>query len=174
MPITTQTSGCDLSPRISIRTRCTTLCDKVCQWLATGRWFSRGPLVSSTKNEILLKVVLYTVKAVSSNPAHSEVYLIQHYVIKFVSDLQQVGGFLWVLLFPPPIKLTATSVTMFKCRSGIRCLHGYDKGRFWPNLRNCLYRHNIKHTHCKVRKIFFGMISLCPLLFGNVNGGGSN
>jgi len=33
---------------------------------------------------------------------------VQHYVIKFVSDLQQVGGFLWVLLFPPPIKLTAT------------------------------------------------------------------
>ena len=33
---------------------------------------------------------------------------IQHYVIKFVSDLWQVGGFLWVLRFPQPIKLTAT------------------------------------------------------------------
>ena len=33
---------------------------------------------------------------------------VQHYVIKFVSDLRQVGGFLQVLLFPPPIKLTAT------------------------------------------------------------------
>jgi len=30
-----------------------------------------------------------------------------HYVIKFVSDLQQVGGFLQVLWFPPPIKLNA-------------------------------------------------------------------
>ena len=30
----------------------------------------------------------------------------QHYVIKFVSDLRQVGGFLRVLHFPPPIKLT--------------------------------------------------------------------
>jgi hypothetical protein len=29
---------------------------------------------------------------VSSNPAHGEVCYIQHYVIKFVSDLQQVGG----------------------------------------------------------------------------------
>ena len=29
--------------RISIRVRCTTLCDKVCLWLATGRWFSPGP-----------------------------------------------------------------------------------------------------------------------------------
>ena len=46
-----------------------------------------------------------TNKAVSSNPVHVEVYSIQHHVIKFVSDLRQVGGF---LLFPPPIKLTAT------------------------------------------------------------------
>jgi hypothetical protein len=30
------------------------------------------------------------------------------YVIKFVSDLGQFGGFLWVLQFPPPIKLTTT------------------------------------------------------------------
>ena len=42
----------------------------------------------------------------SSNPAQA----IQHYVIKFVSDLQQVGGFLRVFWFPPPIKLTATTV----------------------------------------------------------------
>ena len=34
-----------------------------------------------------------TTKFVSSNPIHGEVYLIQHYVIKFVSDLRQVGGF---------------------------------------------------------------------------------
>jgi hypothetical protein len=33
---------------------------------------------------------------------------VQHYVIKFVSDLRQVGGFLRVLRFPPPLKLTAT------------------------------------------------------------------
>jgi hypothetical protein len=34
--------------RISIRARGTTLCDKVCQWLVTGRWFSLGTPVSST------------------------------------------------------------------------------------------------------------------------------
>ena len=43
----------------------TTLCDKVCQWLATGRLFSPGTPVSSTnchdKAEILLKVALYTI-----------------------------------------------------------------------------------------------------------------
>jgi hypothetical protein len=47
-------------------------------------------------------------KVVSLNLVHGKVYLIQHYVIKFVSDLRQVGGFLWVLRFPPSIKLTAT------------------------------------------------------------------
>jgi len=41
--------------------------------------------------------------------SHSgNVYSIQHYVIKFVSNLRQVGGFLRVLRFSPPIKLTAT------------------------------------------------------------------
>ena len=35
-----------------------------------------------------------------------QVYSIQHYVIKFVSDLRQVNGFLRVLQFSPPIKLT--------------------------------------------------------------------
>jgi hypothetical protein len=57
--------------RISIRARCTTLCDKVCQWLATGRWFSPGPPVSSTHKtdhhdipvtEILFKLALSTFK----------------------------------------------------------------------------------------------------------------
>jgi len=30
-----------------------------------------------------------------------------HYVIKFINEFRQVDGFLWVLRFPPPIKLTA-------------------------------------------------------------------
>jgi hypothetical protein len=46
----------------------TTLCDKVRQWLATGRWFSPGTLFSFTNKtdryditEILLKVTLNTI-----------------------------------------------------------------------------------------------------------------
>jgi hypothetical protein len=125
-------------------------CDKVCQWLAAGRWFSLETTVSSTNKsdrnvitEILLTEALNTItltldyertlwtlfqecvvhtkldiyiskrtslflftncslcehwntpaKVVSSNPAHGEVYSIQLNVIKFVSDLRQVGGFL--------------------------------------------------------------------------------
>ena len=41
------------------------------------------------------------------NMIHGKVYSIQHYVINVVSDLRQVGSFLRVLQFPPPIKLTA-------------------------------------------------------------------
>jgi hypothetical protein len=39
--------------------------------------------------------------------ARGEMYSIQHYVAKFFSDFQQVGGFFRVLRFPPPIKQTA-------------------------------------------------------------------
>jgi hypothetical protein len=35
-----------------------------------------------------------TTNVISSNPVYGDVYSIQHYVIKFVSDLRQVGGFL--------------------------------------------------------------------------------
>ena len=48
-----------------------------------------------------------TTTFVSLNPAQ-ERYTIQHYVIKFVSYLRHIGGFLRVFRFPPPIKLTAT------------------------------------------------------------------
>ena len=58
--------------------------------------------------QLPVQSVSITTTVVSSNPAHCKVYSIQHYVIKFVSYLLQVGGFLWVLRFPPPIKLTAT------------------------------------------------------------------
>ena len=57
--------------------------------------------------QLLMQSVPINTKVVSSNPTHSEVYPIHHYVIKFVSDLRQVCDFLWILQFPPPIKLTA-------------------------------------------------------------------
>ena len=52
----------------------TTLCDKVCQWLATGQWFSPGTPVSSTNKtdrhditEILLTVASITINQAKSN-----------------------------------------------------------------------------------------------------------
>jgi len=41
-----------------------------------------------------MQTVPIATNGVSSNPIYGKVYSIQHYVIKFVSDLQQVGGFL--------------------------------------------------------------------------------
>jgi hypothetical protein len=58
---------------IPIRARCTTLCDKVCQWLVTGWWFS--PVSSTNRTdchditEILLKVALSTI----NQPANSNI-----------------------------------------------------------------------------------------------------
>ena len=54
-----------------------------------------------------MQSVPITTNVVSSNPVYGEVYSIQHYVIKCVSDFRQVGGFLWVLWCSPSIKLTA-------------------------------------------------------------------
>ena len=44
-------------------------------------------------------------------PHSGELYSIQHYGIKCVSDLWQVDSFLWVLRFPPPIKLDCHNIT---------------------------------------------------------------
>ena len=71
-----------------IRVRCTTLCDKVCEWLAKGRWFSLGPTVSSTNKterhditEIFLKVALNTIKQTNKQTNN----------IKQVSDLSAIS-----------------------------------------------------------------------------------
>ena len=49
-----------------------------------------------------MQSVHITANVVCWNPGHGEMYMIQHYMIKFVSDLRQVGG---LLRFPQPIKL---------------------------------------------------------------------
>ena len=49
----------------------------------------------------------------SSNPSDGEVYLIQHYAIKFVSDLRLVGDFL------APSEVFLIKLHIIKCVSGI-------------------------------------------------------
>jgi hypothetical protein len=103
---------------ISIRARCTPLCDKVCQWLATGlidfvlglyvitdRWRGRcDHMVNWFTTTYAISGYHHWCCEFESRSGRG----VQHYVIKFVSDLRQVGGFLRVLWFPLPIKLTAT------------------------------------------------------------------
>ena len=65
----------------------TTLCDKVCQWLVTGRWFSLGASGSSTNKtdryditEILLKMALNTITltltSFSTQSPNNETYIV--------------------------------------------------------------------------------------------------
>jgi hypothetical protein len=58
-------------------------------------------------NKCMLKKKQDNLNITVSSPAHDEVYSIQNYVIKFVLDLRQVGSFLLVFRFPPPIKVNA-------------------------------------------------------------------
>jgi hypothetical protein len=66
-----------------------------------------------------LQPVPITTDVVSSNLDQG----VQHYVIKLVSDLRKVGGFLRVLLFPPPmfemkmwIHVPQHKATMYTCQ----------------------------------------------------------
>jgi hypothetical protein len=59
---------CEFEPRLWRGELDTILCDMVCQWLATGPWFTLGSPVSSTNKtdchdmaEMLLKVALNTI-----------------------------------------------------------------------------------------------------------------
>ena len=65
--------------------------------MTTFSWGHRGI------DRIVVGFTTTCANIMSLNPAHSEVYLIQNYVIKLVSDLWQVSSF---LRFPPTIKLT--------------------------------------------------------------------
>ena len=73
---------------ILLMARCT-LCDKVCQWLATGRWFSPWYYSSSTKKtyhhdiaKILLKVALNIIR----QPViiNSTEFFVHHYMIDWL------------------------------------------------------------------------------------------
>ena len=59
-------------------------------------------------NTTVLILSSHFTNVVISNPTHSEAYLIQHYVIKFLSDLWQVIFFPGYSGFLHPIKLTTT------------------------------------------------------------------
>ena len=64
-------------------------------------------ILNTQQDQLPMQSVPITTNVVSLNQTYGEVHSMQHYVIKFVSDLWKAYGFLWVLQFPPPIKLTA-------------------------------------------------------------------
>jgi hypothetical protein len=58
----------------------------------------------------------YRVNQCKFESRSGEVYSIQHYVIKFVSDLGQVGDFLRLLRFPPSMKPTSPIQLNYYCQ----------------------------------------------------------
>ena len=80
------------------------VCKKMPLGWEYGRcFFLHFPCIQNKQNEhnatnfqLPVQAVLITTKFVISNPTHGKMYLIQQYVIKFVSDLCQVCGSLRV------------------------------------------------------------------------------
>ena len=79
--------------------RCTTLCDKVCNWLVANWWFSLGPPGSSTNKtdrhditEIFLKVALNTIKPKEKHNQNQMILIItyaQNHMILYRSHYYQ-------------------------------------------------------------------------------------
>ena len=61
--------------------------------------------------QLPMQSVPITTKVVSSNPAHGEMYSIQHYVVTFVSGLRKDVDFHQVLRLHPPGKIDSHDVT---------------------------------------------------------------
>ena len=75
-------------------------------------WGHRGSwLYGNLIYNYLSQSVPIIAKVVGSNPAHGEVYSMQHYVIKLVSDLRQVGGFLLGTLVSSTNKTDRNNIT---------------------------------------------------------------
>ena len=70
--------------------------------LLKGRRGRDHIVVGLTTNPVISVTMI-----MSQNSGHGEVYSIQEYVIKLVSDMPQLGSFLWILRIPPSIKLIA-------------------------------------------------------------------
>jgi hypothetical protein len=91
------TSCWEFEPRSWRGDLVTTLCNKICQWLATGRDFSPGTPVSSTNQtdrhditEILLKVVLNTINQpcttellfiIQFEEMHKTIFLVKYEIV---------------------------------------------------------------------------------------------
>ena len=87
---------------------CTFIYIYIANSITNGAAFYRRTRISITTRGRCGRIAVTTTYAVSAYPAHGEVYSIQHNLIKFVSDLRQVGGSLRLLRFSLSIKLAAT------------------------------------------------------------------
>jgi hypothetical protein len=86
--------------------------------------------------QLPVQSVPITTKVVGFNPTHGEMYSIQHNVIKFVSNLQQVSDFFWVLPVFSTNKTDCHNITdiLLKVVLSTITLKGTQKGEILNNL----------------------------------------
>ena len=72
--------------------------------------------------QLLVQSIPITTKVVSSNHVHGEVYSIQHNVMKFVSDLRQVGGFFPSTPVSPTNKADRHAITEILLKVGLNTI----------------------------------------------------
>jgi hypothetical protein len=97
-------------------------------------------ILKCRSRQLPVQLVPITTILVSSNPVHGKVYSIQYYVIKFVSDLRQVSGFLWVLPVSSTNKTDCHDIKMFFKMRGLFSVISHRRAKLWDErwLRNVL------------------------------------
>ena len=89
-----------------------------------------------------MQSVPITTKVVSSNPVHDMVHSIQHYIVKFVSDLRQVGGFLRVLQVTSTNKTDRHDITAILLNVALNTIKPNQ-----PTVRAISHRYNTNYTN---------------------------
>ena len=100
-----------------------------------------------------MQSVPITTNVVSSNPAQARSTLIQHYVIKIISDLRQVNVFLRVLQFPPPIKLSH-NITEILLKVVLNIIN-LDSSKWHIHLRNKSWKQECVLSFILASMIYF-------------------
>ena len=99
--------------------------------------------------QLHVQSVPITTNVLSSNSVHGVVYSMEHYVIKFVSDLRQVGGFLRHDIIEILLKVALNTVNQ-----STNLIHGYSlknerliEENCFPNLFKSFYASVGNNSH---------------------------
>jgi hypothetical protein len=117
--------------------------------------------------QLPVKSVPIAIKVVNSNPAFGEVYSIQFYVIiKLVSDLRQVGGFLWVLRFPLPKRTDRHDITEILLKVALSTITLIPKLNSFLRLAIFLFKNrniiSLIHNNYPILNLFENIFPIFP------------
>jgi hypothetical protein len=84
---------------------------------------------------------------------------VEHYVIKFVGDLRQIGGFLRVHRFPPPIKLDRHDIAEILLKVTLSTIKQTIKQRHRYQLKQPHHQYNSWHVDILIDFLLYYMTS---------------